>query len=280
MSQKDSTQSTNGILAGTYGQSENSLKDIILLPWNDAAALESTLTAHAHEIAAVITEPIMCNSGCIQPQAGYLQTMRKLTAELGIVMIMDEVITGFRVDLGGAHKLLGIDPDLVVIGKALGGGVAISAVGGKRRMMQLIDEAKVSHLGTLNGNCLSTTAAITTIKYLTENDGASLVKMKHLFNGLATEIRNLFLKHGIRGVVNQIGPVMHVMFIDEYEVNDFATFQRRDAIKYAQFAKMMLEEGILLRPNGLWYISTAHQQSDIDLTIRSIDRVLAKITHH
>ena len=144
----------------------------------------------------------------------------------------------------------------------------------------MIDEAKVSHLGTLNGNCLSTTAAITTIKYLTENDGAPLVKMKRLFNGLATEVRNLFLKHGIKGVVNQIGPVMHMMFIDEHEVNDFATFQRRDAIKYAQFAKMMLEEGILLRPNGLWYISTAHQQSDIDLTIRSIDRVLAKITHH
>ncbi|MDR6553193.1 aspartate aminotransferase family protein [Paenibacillus qinlingensis] len=278
MSQKASDDRAAAIPPGTFGQSENSLDDIILLPWNDPEALESTLRTRGHEIAAVITEPVMCNSGCIQPKAGYLALMRKLTQELNIVMIMDEVITGFRLSLGGAHGRFDIRPDLVVIGKAMGGGIAISAVAGNAEIMKLVDEGKVSHLGTLNGNCVSTAAAIATISHLAQDNGAAYKHMETLFTELADGIRALLSKHSIPGVVNQIGPVMHMMFIDAIEVNDFETFNKRDAAQYTRFAELMLEEGVLLRPNGLWYISTAHQSAEIEATLRAMDRVFVQLT--
>ncbi|GGD86186.1 aspartate aminotransferase family protein [Paenibacillus nasutitermitis] len=277
MSQQASEAEASRVPPGTFGQSANSLEDIILLPWNDPAALESLLRSRGDEIAAVITEPVMCNSGCIQPLPGYLELIRKLTEEQQIVMIMDEVITGFRLGLGGAHERFGILPDLVVIGKAMGGGIAISAVAGKAEIMQLVDDGKVSHLGTLNGNCISTAAAIATISHLAQDNGAVYGRMEELFNGFADGIRSLLGKHGIAGVVNQIGPVMHMMFIDAAEVNDFDTFNQRDSARYARFAELMLEEGVLLRPNGLWYISTAHHKRDIEETLDAMDRALARM---
>lgn len=143
--------------------------------------------------------------------------------------------------------------------------------------MKLIDEGKVSHLGTLNGNCVSTAAAISTIGYLSVNNGAAYKTMERLFGELAQGIRQLFAKHGFRVVVNQLGPVMHVMFIDQDEVTDFATFNLRDSALYAQFAALMLEEGVLLRPNGLWYISIAHNTAHIEHTLTAVDLALTKL---
>ncbi|MDR6884156.1 aspartate aminotransferase family protein [Bacillus sp. 3255] len=262
---------------GTKGQSGNSLDDIILLPWNDPAALESTLRSRASEIAAVISEPVMCNSGCLQPKPGYLELVRRLTKELGIVFILDEVITGFRLSLGGAHGRFGIQPDLVTIGKAMGGGMAVSAVAGSTELMQHIDTSAVSHLGTLNGNGVATAAALTTIRELAQDEGASFKRMEDLFVTLSAGLRGLLGKHGLPGVINQVGPVFHMMFIDEQEVADFDTFNRRDAGKYARFAELMLSEGVLLRPNGLWYISTAHGLADIEETLLAADRALSRL---
>ncbi|NHN31762.1 aspartate aminotransferase family protein [Paenibacillus agricola] len=272
-----SEEASSVVPPGTMGQSVNSLNDIILLPWNDPDVLESTLRSHASEIAAVISEPVMCNSGCIVPKPGYLELMRQLTEELGIVFILDEVITGFRLAQGGAHERFGIKPDLVTIGKAMGGGIAISAVAGKAELMKYIDTSAVSHLGTLNGNGVATAAALATIRELAKNNGSSYRRMEELLVSLSTGIRVLLHKHNIPGVVNQIGPVFHMMFINEHEVNDFDTFNKRDAGKYAKFAELMLSEGVLLRPNGLWYVSTAHEQADIDETLLAIDRVLGQL---
>ncbi|MBP1993393.1 aspartate aminotransferase family protein [Paenibacillus eucommiae] len=277
LAQNDAGSDGASIVPGTAGQSENSLEDIILLPWNDPKVLEETLRAHAADIAAVISEPVMCNSGCIQPKEGYLELMRQLTTELGIVLILDEVITGFRLSLGGAHGRFGIKPDLVTIGKAMGGGIAISAVAGNAELMKLIDDSTVSHLGTLNGNCVSTAAALATLRELAKDNGSVYEKMEQLFITLASGIRELMKKHNLPGVVNQIGPVFHMMFIDAEEVTDFETFNKKDGAKYAKFAEIMLDEGILIRPNGLWYISTVHGQDEIDQTLQAIDRSLARL---
>jgi glutamate-1-semialdehyde 2,1-aminomutase len=262
---------------GTAGQSEKSLEDVILIPWNDFASLEAALRAHKDEIAAIITEPIMCNSGCILPKPGYLELMRQLTIELGIVMIFDEVITGFRLGLGGAQDYFGIKPDLVTVGKALGGGIAISAVGGKREIMQLIDDGTVSHLGTLNGNCVSTAAALTVLEVMSQENGAAYQRMNDNADTLVKGIRALLQQHQISGIVNQAGPVFHMMFTDQSSVTDFTAFQKRDAVKYAEFAAIMLEEGILIRPNGLWYICAAHQMKDIKDTLEAMDRSLQRL---
>ncbi len=262
---------------GTNGQSENSLQDIIMLPWNDLEALEATLLREKDQIAAVITEPIMCNNGCISPKPGYLERIRELTEQYGIVMIMDEVITGFRLGLGGAHGKMGLKPDLVTVGKAMGGGFAISAVAGKRELMALIENGTVSHLGTLNGNFAATSAALATLRELGKDNGRIYKHMEQTADLLVQGIRALLEKHRIPGLVNQAGPVFHMMFTSETKVEDFATFNKRDAAKYSRFAELMLEEGVLVRPSGLWYVSAVHGENEVTATIEAMDRVLAKL---
>ncbi|TVY08046.1 aspartate aminotransferase family protein [Paenibacillus cremeus] len=277
MRQSDSVVSTDLILPGTGGQSQLALEDIILLPWNDPEALEVTLRQNHGEIAAIISEPVMCNSGCILPKPGYLERMRELTEELDIVMILDEVITGFRLGLGGAHGKFGLKPDLVTIGKALGGGIAISAVVGRKDIMDLIASGTVSHLGTLNGNCIATAAALATISELSKDGGAVYSRLEQTASQLVEGIRGLFAKNGIAGIINQAGAVFHMMFTRELKVDDFASFNQRDVARYAEFAAYLLHEGILVRPNGLWYVSTAHGLREVDETLAAVDRVFQKL---
>lgn len=271
------TAAQGPVVPGTGGQSASSLDDIILLPWNDPAALEQTLKEQHNEIAAVISEPIMCNSGCIRPKAGYLEQMRSLTRELGIVMILDEVITGFRLGLGGAHGHFGIDPDLVTVGKALGGGIAISAVAGSAEIMKLIETGAVSHLGTLNGNTAATAAALATIRELAADDGAAYIRMNRITDQLTTGIRELMKKHGLPGIVNREGPVFHMMFTEERKVESFEAFSKRDGVLYAKFAALMLDEGVLLRPNGLWYVSAIHSEQEARKTLLAVDRAMGRL---
>lgn len=261
---------------GTGGQSVNSLEDVILLPWNEPDVLERTLTERREEIAAVITEPIMCNSGCISPREGYLEAMRKLTEQYGIVLIFDEVITGFRLGLGGAHERFGITPDLMTMGKALAGGIALSAVAGKNEIMNLVAEGRVDHLGTLNGNTVSTAAAMAVLDELGRDNGAAYRQMERIAGQLAEGIRSLMKKYNVNGVVNQPGPVFHMMFTDQQEVAHFDQFGRRDAAKYSLFAELMLDEGILLRPNGLWYVSAVHGDKEAEETLKAVENVFAK----
>jgi len=263
------------VLAGTGGQSELSLEDVILLPWNDAETLETVLRERGHEIAAVISEPVMCNSGCLKPKEGYLERIRELTKELGIVMILDEVITGFRVHQGGAHARFGIKPDLVTIGKALGCGIAVSGVAGSKELMAHIDNGTVSHLGTLNGNSIATAAALATIGELSKE--GVYEKLEQTGDQLVNGIRQLLAKRGIPGIVNNVGPVFHMMFTQETKVEDFDSFNKRSGAAYARFAELMLEEGVLVRPNGLWYVSTMHTADDIEATLQAIDRSLARM---
>jgi len=265
------------VLPGTGGQSKKALEEVILIPWNDFEALEETLKKHKDEIAAVISEPVMCNSGCIHPKPGYLEKIRELTKLHGIVMILDEVITGFRLGISGAHGRFGIQPDIVTIGKALGGGIAISAVGGHHQIMSLVEHGKVGHLGTLNGNGVSTAAALTVIEELSKNSGAAYHRMEKITKQLVDGIRELFAKHQIHGLINHIGPVFHMMFTEEKEVNDFDAFQKRDAAKYTRFAELLLDGGVLVRPSGLWYVSTAHENKHVDHTLAAIDEAFRKM---
>lgn len=273
----DDTHPTEArVIPGTGGQSEASLQDIILLPWNDVEALKDAVALYGSTIAAIISEPVMCNSGCIMPKPGYLELMRELTAANGIVMILDEVITGFRFGLGGAHGVFRIMPDLVTIGKAMGGGIAISGVAGRADIMELIADGTVSHLGTLNGNCVATTAAVATINELSRNGGAVFARMEKSAADLSEGLRQAMKDHDIQGIVNQAGPVFHLMFTTERQVDSFEAFQKRDADLYITFAQEMLEEGVLLRPNGLWYVSAAHGEAEIRETLAAANRVFAR----
>lgn len=269
--------SNTQVHAGTAGQSEASLSDVILLPWNDEQVIEQALKEQGDEIAAVITEPVMCNSGCLAPKPGYLEKLRKLTEEHQVVLIFDEVITGFRLALGGAQEVFKVVPDLMTMGKAMAGGIALSAVGGKEEIMELIATGKVNHLGTMNGNAVSTAAALATIEELAKDDGAAFVRMSSLAAQLAQGIRESLEQHGVPGVVNQVGPVFHLMFVDRKHVDTFDAYSERDAAKYTLFAEKLLDEGVLVRTSGLWYVSAVHGDIEVEQTLSAIDRVLASM---
>lgn len=265
-------------IPATGGQNEKALKDIIVLPWNDIEALENTLAEHGDDIAGIITEPILCNNGCIAPKQGYLERMRELTEQYGIVLTFDEVITGFRLGLSGAQGALNITPDLVTLGKAVAGGLPLSVVGGKEEIMDLVSTNKVFHMGTLNGNPLCVTAAIASIKYLAEDEGRAYEQMDALADTLTSRMVSLAEQYDIPLLINKHGPVFHTMFTSHDEVNDFYTFQQRDVERFNEFARLMLEEGIAVRPSGLWYVSAAHTEADIEETLEKAEKCFQKIS--
>ncbi|MBA2657658.1 MAG: aminotransferase class III-fold pyridoxal phosphate-dependent enzyme [Tatlockia sp.] len=179
-----------GDLRGTDGRAIDALESqSYLLPWNNIEILEAFVCEHHHELAAIITEPICVNAGSIMPQKGYLESMRSLCDRYGIVLIFDEIITGFRSGLGGAQTLLGVIPDLTALGKAIGGGgLPVAALAGKKEIMQLLVEKKVIHAGTFNGYPLGMAAVKATVEILSQNQGAALQHM----NKTVEAIHDLF----------------------------------------------------------------------------------------
>ncbi len=247
---------------------ENSL---LICQWNDLDALSEIIEKNHDDIAAVITEPIMCNTGCILPEPGYLEGMRKLTEQYGIVLIMDEVITGFRVALGGAQEYYGIKPDITTFAKGMGGGFPVAAMGGKKEIMQLIDDGKVSVAGTYSGNGVALSATSATLDYLMtpgryETFTARSLK---LMNGLA----KLFSDSKLDAYVVGVGPLFQVWFADQPIKN------YRDAAKYADgdmftlWWEEMLYRGVLFHPHYFenMFISMAHTDSDIDDTLQKAE---------
>ncbi|HCC36031.1 MAG TPA: aspartate aminotransferase family protein [Ruminococcaceae bacterium] len=177
-----------GDTKGTLGRGKDALTQGYLLPWNNPAALEQLLDEHHGEIATVITEPVCVNGGSVMPAEGYLQKMRELCSKYNVVLIFDEIITGFRMNLGGAQAEFGIIPDLTTLGKAIaGGGLPVSALAGKRAIMSLLTEKKVVHAGTFNGYPLGTAAVKATLEILSRNGGAVYKAM----NGMALKMRTI-----------------------------------------------------------------------------------------
>src|SRR5207302_4885875 len=155
---------------GTRGQTESVLEEVIVLPWNDLDLLQRTLEARHAEIAAVITEPMMCNTSAILPAPGYLEGMRQLCDAYGIVMIFDEIITGFRLSLGGAQERFGVQPDLAVFGKAMASGYPVACIAGKRSLMEPIANGTVMHAGTYNTNVACVAASLATVAELEDRN--------------------------------------------------------------------------------------------------------------
>ncbi|MFD2327731.1 aspartate aminotransferase family protein [Cohnella sp. GCM10020058] len=267
-------------LAGTNGQSAHALEDIIVVPWNDKDRLEAVLKKCGNEIAAIISEPVLCNSGCLHPLPGYLEWIRERTRDLGIVFILDEVITGFRVSPGGAQERLGIQADLVTMGKAIAGGFPLSAVAGRREIMDLISQGVVNHMGTLNGNVLSISAGILTLDILNRDEGAAYRHMEKMTERLVRGLKALLAGHGVAHTINSFGPVFHVMFTDQPEVRHFSEFLKRDAAGYSRFVEEALRQGVVLRPSGLWYVSAAHTEQDIDETLERLKKALLRLFPH
>lgn len=264
--------------AVTGGQSRISHHDIFVLPWNDADALTQALKKYGDEIAAIIMEPVLCNNGCLSPLPGYLEHVQSLARQHNVLFILDEVITGFRLSIGGAQQLFGITPDLCVLGKAIAGGLPLSAVGGRRDIMQLVAEGEVNHMGTLNGNPLVTAAAVATIDLLAHDECSIYDRMNALTDELTEGLARLAEKHGVPLVINRVGPVFHTLFTERGEIHHYEDFVHHvDGRTCAEFCHQLFREGVFVRPSGLWYISTAHTEIDVKQTLDAADKAFISL---
>jgi glutamate-1-semialdehyde 2,1-aminomutase len=189
---------TPNVIPGSFGQVPNVVENVLVAPWNDLAILEGLFRTHPDRIAAVMMEPVLCNSGCLMPAAGYLEGVRDLCRRHGTLFIMDEVITGFRIALGGAQAHFGVTPDLSTFGKAVAGGAPLSVVAGRREIMEQLHGAGVAFGGTFNGNPLSLGIADATLEELARDGGAALVQANRAGQALMEGIRALGQRHGLR----------------------------------------------------------------------------------
>ncbi len=255
--------SSPGVTPGTAA-------DSITVPFNDLEAVEKAVVENRDEIAAVIVEPVAGNMGVIPPAPGFLQGLRDITTEMGIVLIFDEVITGFRVSQGGAQELYGVTPDLTTLGKIIGGGLPVGAFGGRREIMSDISPLgkMVSQAGTLSGNPLAMTAGYETLRRLQEPGvyDALEAKAQALEIGILDNLKALGLKYQ----TNRVGSIM-TLFFTEAPVTSFDAANACDQDLFARYFREMLNRGVYLAPSQFEaaFVSLVHSDADIDKTIKA-----------
>jgi glutamate-1-semialdehyde 2,1-aminomutase len=250
--------------------------ECLVLPWNDLGLVERTVEAHAHELAAILTEPVMCNSGCIPPEPGFLAGLRDLCDRYGILLLFDEVITGFRIALGGAQSYFEVLPDLAIFGKAMASGYPISALVGKERWMRRIADGGVIHAGTMNSGNPSVAAALATLRVL-ERDRVH-PRLFALGRQLMEGLRGEAAKAGYALLVQGPGPMFHAGFIPLPAVRDFRDTLHYDKTLYARFVLGMQARDIRLIGRGLWYLSAAHTPEEIAHCIAVAGEVFQNIS--
>ncbi len=254
--------SSPGVTPGTAA-------DSITVPFNDLEAVEKAVVENGDEIAAVIVEPVAGNMGVIPPEPGFLQGLRDVTAEMDIVLIFDEVITGFRVSRGGAQELYGVTPDLTTLGKIIGGGLPVGAFGGRREIMSDISPLgkMVSQAGTLSGNPLAMTAGYETLRRLEPGVYEALeTKAQALEMGILENLKAL----GLNYQTNRVGSIM-TLFFTEVPVASFDAANACDQDLFARYFREMLNRGVYLAPSQFEaaFVSLAHSDADIDKTIKA-----------
>lgn len=243
-------------------------RDTLTAQFNDLASVEALLEQNPGQVAAVIVEPVAANMGVVLPEEGFLQFLREITEENGTVLIFDEVITGFRLGIGGAQQWFGVKPDMTTLGKIVGGGMPMAVYGGKKEIMQKVaPTGKVYQAGTLSGNPIATTAGIKTLELLRDNPSI-YDRIEANTKKLAVAYKTRAEKFGLKMHINQIGSLMCVFFTDE-NVKDYAGALSSDTKAYANYFNYMLNNGIYVAPSQFeaMFISGAHSDEDIQKTI-------------
>jgi glutamate-1-semialdehyde 2,1-aminomutase len=256
------------------GIPEEVLKDIVVIPYNDAAALERVVKKQGENIAALHVEPILGNVGAIMPEDGYLKALRETTEENHILLIFDEVITGFRVDLGGAQKLYGVTPDMFTFGKAIAGGFPIAGLGGKREVMEgAILKQGVMVSGTYNGNPLMVSAALANLAVLEENNGRVLKEITEKGKNLMSGIQKIIKTNNIDAIVQGPGSFFHIFFTKLKKIKNYREATTLDAAKYRKMWDALIEKGIYFPQSEWenWFLSAAHTRDDIERTLEAAE---------
>jgi len=262
-------------IPGSPGIPDEIAQLTLSLPYNNVEALQTAVERFGSQLAAIIVEPVAGNMGVILPNESFLKKLRELTAKNGIVLIFDEVITGFRFAFGGYQNLIGIKPDLTCLGKIIGGGMPVGAIGGKREIMErLAPLGDIYQAGTLSGNPLAMSAGIATLNIL-RTKADSFPELCNRTKQICQKMENLFKAKGVAVCINLVYS-MFTIFFQEGPVYDLACAQKSDMALFARFFHGMLKNGVWMAPSQLEsaFLSFAHSDSDIDFTLNACSKTL------
>ena len=253
-------------------------KHTLTCTYNDLDSVKQAFEQYPNDIACLIIEPVAGNMNCIPPKAGFLQGVRELCDQYGAVFIIDEVMTGFRVALGGAQSYYGVKPDLTTLGKIIGGGMPVGAFGGKKEIMEFIaPTGPVYQAGTLSGNPIAMAAGLACLTELSKagNEEKLAAQTKTLAEGL----KALADKHGVPFTVQYVGGMFGLFFTEQQEITDFQSVMKCDAAKFNRFFHLMLEQGVYLAPSAFeaGFMSLAQTDADIQETLAAADRAFAQL---
>lgn len=259
------------------GLNRAALDDTIVVPWNDLPALQRAMENNPGQIAAIITEGIMANMGVIPPADGFLRGLQELARNSGILFILDETVTGFRIAPGGCQEHYKLSPDLVTFGKALGSGLPVAALVGRAEIMDALQWGGVLHYGTHNGSRIGMFAARANLRVLTRDNNAFFRHTWRVAERLCAGYRNLFQKKGFAVVVQNVGPMFQLMFTQEPAIRDYRDFCRHvDRTAFQKFVLSLFPHGVYASPSAALHsiVTLAHTDQDVDLTLEAASKVL------
>jgi glutamate-1-semialdehyde 2,1-aminomutase len=261
------------------GLNRTALDDTIVVPWNDLDLLQRAIESHPGQIAAIVTEGIMANMGVIPPAEGYLQGLQKRARANGILFILDETVTGFRIAPGGCQEHYRVSPDLVTFGKALGCGLPVAALVGRAEVMDALQWGGVLHYGTHNGSRIGMHAARANLRVLTRDNNASFCHTWHIADRLCAGYRDLFKQKGHAVVVQNVGPMFQIMFTDRPAIRDYRDFcQYVDRAAFQKFVLSLFPFGVYASPSAALHsiVTLAHTDADVDFTLAAAGKALQK----
>jgi glutamate-1-semialdehyde 2,1-aminomutase len=264
-------------IPGSAGVPEETAMHTLALPYNDLAAVEAAFAVHPNQIACIIVEPVVGNAGTILPDPGYLDGLRRISQQHGALLILDEVMTGFRLSLGGAQQLYDVEPDLTTLGKILGGGLPCGAFGGRADIMEFLAPlGPVYQAGTLSGNPLAMAAGIATLSHLIQNEQEIYPSLEGVTREIAEGVAAIATNAGVPLTTNCIGS-MFTWFFTAQPVTDFTSAATSDTAAFGRFHRAMMEAGVWLPPSQFEaaFISTAHGEAEVDLLLSAAREALA-----
>jgi glutamate-1-semialdehyde 2,1-aminomutase len=258
------------------GIPKETTKNTIVLPYNSIDALETVFKREGHEIAAVIVEPAIGNAGLILPKTNYLKDLRKLTGEYGSLLIFDEIITGFRLGLGGAQEHFNVKPDITTLGKVLGGGFPLAVFGGRKEIMQHISPlGNVYQAGTFSGNPVSTAAGYATLKILNRDKEELYLNLEKNCTELSKALADLASNYHLEAQIHNIASMFQIFFSAQ-PICDMATAKSSDIQIFQAYFHELLKQGVFIPPSQFetCFLSTAHTEEDVKATINAFDEAL------
>jgi glutamate-1-semialdehyde 2,1-aminomutase len=259
------------------GLNRSALHDTLVVPWNDLTALQRVIDNYPGQIAAIVTEGVMANMGVIPPAEGYLQSLQKLARENGIVFILDETVTGFRIAPGGCQEHYKLSPDLVTFGKALGCGLPVAALVGRAEIMDALQWGGVLHYGTHNGSRIGMHAARANLRVLRRDHNASFKHTWRVAERLGSGLLELFHKQGRAAIVQNVGPMFQIMFTERETIRDYREFcQYVDRAAFQKFVLSLFQFGVYASPSATLHsiVTLAHTDEDVDLTLQAAGKAL------